>query len=69
MADETGSSGARLGGSQIFRDDVWMSGFWVLVLLSIILGVHAFMRAYRLHLDVRTGPWIANELSSDDQSQ
>lgn len=40
-----------------------------MALPSIILGVHAFMRTYERHLDARTGPWIANELSSDDQSQ
>jgi hypothetical protein len=46
-----------------------MNEFWFLVLPSIILGVHGFMRAYRRHLDAMTGPWIAGELSSNDQSQ
>jgi hypothetical protein len=46
-----------------------MSGLWFLVLPLIILSVHVFIWAYGRHLDVLTGPWIANELSQNDQSQ
>jgi hypothetical protein len=46
-----------------------MSGLWFLVLLSIIFGIPAFTWAYRRHLDVLTGPWIANESPPDDRSQ
>jgi hypothetical protein len=43
-----------------------MSGLWFLVLPLVILSVPAFLWAYQRHLDVLTGPWIADELSRND---
>lgn len=41
-----------------------MGGF--LILLLIVIGVPVLMWAYRRHLDVLTGPWIASETSRND---
>jgi hypothetical protein len=32
---------------------------WLLILFLLVLAVALFMWAYRRHLDVLTGPWIA----------
>jgi hypothetical protein len=32
----------------------------------IVIGVPVFLCAYRRHLDVLTGPWIASETSRND---
>lgn len=39
---------------------------WFLILFLIVIGVPIFMGAYERHLDVLTGPWIANETSRHD---
>jgi len=39
---------------------------WLLVLLSIVVGVPVFFWAYRRHLDRLSGPWIANQVSRHD---
>jgi hypothetical protein len=39
---------------------------WFLILSLPVIGVPVFMWAYRRHLDVLTGPWIANEISQND---
>jgi hypothetical protein len=39
---------------------------WFLILLLLVGGVRVFMWAYERHLDVLTGPWIANENSQND---
>jgi hypothetical protein len=39
---------------------------WFLILVLIVIGVPVFTWAYRRHLDVLTGPWIANESSRRD---
>jgi hypothetical protein len=39
---------------------------WFLVLLFLAAAVPIFISAYRRRLDVRTGPWIANEISRHD---
>ncbi len=39
---------------------------WFLILFFIVIGVAVFMWSYRRHLDVLTGPWIANETSQHD---
>jgi hypothetical protein len=39
---------------------------WFLILLFLVIGVSVFTWAYRRHLDVLKGPWIANEISRHD---
>jgi hypothetical protein len=39
---------------------------WFSILLLIVIGIPIFAWAYRRHLDVLTGPWIANEISRND---
>jgi hypothetical protein len=39
---------------------------WFLILLFFVVGVPVFTWAYRRHLDVLTGPWIANEMPPHD---
>jgi hypothetical protein len=45
-----------------FRKNNWSNLLgWLLVLLFVVIGVPVFTWAYRRHLDVLTGPWIAGE--------
>ena len=39
---------------------------WFLILILFVAGVPIFTWSYRRHLDVLTGPWIANEISRND---
>jgi hypothetical protein len=39
---------------------------WFVILLLIVIGVPVFTWAYRRHLDVLIGPWIASEKSRHD---
>jgi hypothetical protein len=44
-----------------------MSGLWFVLLPLVIGGVPAFLWAYRRHLELQSGPWIANELPRNDR--
>ena len=41
-------------------------GWFLIIVLFLVIGVPVFTWAYRRRLDALTGPWIANEISRND---